>query len=121
MVLHGVTQIEGQRDKENHMRSEHAKKQSDEQAHLKRISKDLRNLAEKQADLAAQLTNAQSAHQAAIKKHAQADLDLQELLDSASKSRDAKVGHSIQSHWSSRMHVGYQASGTNSSTLTRPV
>ena len=58
---------------------------------LKKISKDLRHLSEKQDDLAARLRDSQAAHQAAIRKHAQADLDLQELLDAAAKSSDAKV------------------------------
>ena len=87
----GCLQIEGQRQKENNMRSEHARKQSEEHSRLKRIAKDLRVLSDKQADVAARLSDAQAAHQLAIKKHAQAELDLQELLDAAAKSKDARV------------------------------
>ena len=85
-------QIEGQRQKENDLRSVHAQKQSEEHSRLKRIAKDLRVLTDKQADVVIRLNDAQTAHQLAIKKHAQAELDLQELLDSAAKSEDAKVG-----------------------------
>ncbi|KAK9866710.1 hypothetical protein WJX84_008069 [Apatococcus fuscideae] len=91
-----LEQIEGQRQKENDLRGEHAKKQSEEHSRLKRIAKDLRALSDKQADLATRLTEAQATHQQAIKKHAQSELDLQELLDSAHKSHDAKAHFSKQ-------------------------